>query len=132
MNSKQKNIIKTTYTLIAVLAISVVLFFSLPSWRNINKTKNSDQEISRKISRENAETLGPKGNKRPKSIPETSGKSFTGTKSIEHSDVDNNDDPNTSSVYLMQINGVWIFRNFETGQDRELNQDEIQKYTTNR
>lgn len=133
MKIKQRTTLKhkISYTVMILSMVFLMSLLLLRSWQNKIKSQRLDQSMSRKVSRENAETPGPKGKKRPKSVPETSGDFFyavTPSSSTE-SDFENDSSQNASQVYLARIDGVWLFRNFETGQDRVLTQDEIKKYT---
>jgi len=123
---------KKRYVIIAelMLIIGVMTFMALKYWQDTISSQKMDQEMSQRVSRENAAIPGPKGNKRPKNVPETSGKSFAASTSVTASELENDASRNASPVYLMQEDGVWIFRNFETGKDHVLTKEEIQKYVT--
>lgn len=133
MTNKQKSTLKhkISYIVIIVSVIFTMFLLLLNSWQNNIKSQKLDQSMSRKVSLENEKIPGPKGNKRPKNVPETSGKSFAASTSVKESELENDASRNASPVYLMQEDGVWIFRNFDTGKDHILTKEEIQKYVTN-
>lgn len=78
---------KKRYVITAGLIIGVMTFMALKSWQDTISSQKMDQEMSQKVSRENAAIPGPKGNKRPKSVPETSGKSFAAATSVTASEL---------------------------------------------
>lgn len=64
--------------------------------------------------------------KRPEKVPPTSGESVAASTPATQA----GQDTTASPVYLMQVDGVWLFRNIETGQDHQLTPDEIQRYVS--
>lgn len=78
MKTKQRTTLKNTilYTAMTLSMVFLMGLLLLHSWQNKIKSQKLDQSMSRKVSRENAETPGPKGKKRPKGVPETSGDFF--------------------------------------------------------
>ena len=64
--------------------------------------------------------------KRPTNVPETAGESVAASAPATQVGQDTTANP----VYLMQVDGVWLFRNVETGQNHQLTPDEIQQYVS--
>ena len=111
----------------AVLAIGILLCISVPAIHRTTTTKKAVQALSQRVASENAAVTGLYGKeKRPDKVPATSGESVAA--STPATQVGR--DTNASPVYLMQVDGVWLFRNVETGQDHQLTPDEIQRYVS--
>ncbi len=111
----------------AVLAIGILLCISVPAIHRTTTTKKATQALSQRVASENAAVTGLYGKeKRPDKVPATSGESVAA--STPATQVGR--DTNASPVYLMQVDGVWLFRNVETGQDHQLTPDEIQRYVS--
>lgn len=111
----------------AVLAIGILLCISVPAIRRTTTTKKATQALSQRVASENAAVTGLYGKeKRPDKVPATSGESVAA--STPATQVGR--DTNASPVYLMKVDGVWLFRNVETGQDHQLTPDEIQQYVS--
>ena len=110
-----------------VLAIGILLCVSVQAMYQTATTKKATQALSQRVASENAAVTGLYGKeKRPTNVPETSGESVAA--STPATQVGR--DTNASPVYLMQVDGVWLFRNVETGQDHQLTPDEIQRYVS--
>ena len=54
---------KKRYIIIAGLIIGILIFMALKSWQDTISSQKMDQEMSQKVSRENAAIPGPKGTK---------------------------------------------------------------------
>ncbi|MGL5466561.1 MAG: hypothetical protein ACRDBE_06890 [Leuconostoc lactis] len=118
---------KTRYLLMAVLAIGMLLCISVPAIHRTTTTKKAAQALSQRVASENAAVTGLYGKeKRPDNVPVTSGESVAASAPATQA----GQDTTASPVYLMQVDGVWLFRNFETGQDHQLTPDEIQQYVS--
>lgn len=111
----------------AVLAIGILLSVLVPAIHQAATTKKAAQALSQRVASENAAVTGLYGKeKRPDKVPATSGESVAA--STPATQVGR--DTNASPVYLMQVDGIWLFRNVETGQDHQLTTDEIQRYVS--
>ncbi|QEA46756.1 hypothetical protein FGL80_00280 [Leuconostoc lactis] len=118
---------KTRYLLMAVLAIGILLCVSVPAMYQTATTKKATQALSQRVASENAAVTGLYGKeKRPDKVPATSGESVAASTPANQVGRDTNANP----VYLMQVDGVWLFRNVETGQNHQLTPDEIQRYVS--
>lgn len=111
----------------AVLAIGILLCVSVPAMYQTATTKKATQALSQRVASENAAVKGLYGKeKRPDKVPATSGESVAASTPANQVGRDTNANP----VYLMQVDGVWLFRNVETGQNHQLTPDEIQRYVS--
>ena len=111
----------------AVLAVGILLCISVPAIHRTTTTKKATQALSQRVASENAAVTGLYGKeKRPDKVPATSGKSVAASTPATQVGQDTTANP----VYLMQVDGVWLFRNVETGQDHQLTPDEIQRYVS--
>ena len=111
----------------AVLTIGMLLCISVPAIHRTTTTKKAAQALSQRVASENAAVTGLYGKeKRPDKVPATSGESVAASTPANQVGRDTNANP----VYLMQVDGVWLFRNVETGQDHQLTPDEIQRYVS--
>ncbi|QEA44312.1 hypothetical protein FGL83_06355 [Leuconostoc lactis] len=118
---------KTRYLLMAVLTIGMLLCISVPAIHRTTTTKKAAQALSQRVASENAAVTGLYGKeKRPDNVPVTSGESVASSAPATQA----GQDTTASPVYLMQVDGVWLFRNVETGQDHQLTPDEIQRYVS--
>lgn len=89
--------------------------------------KKATQALSQRVASENVAVTGLYGKeKRPDKVPPTSGESVAASTPATQA----GQDTTASPVYLMQVDGVWLFRNIETGQDHQLTPDEIQRYVS--
>lgn len=114
---------KKRYLLMAVLAIGMLLCISVPAIHRTTTTKKAAQALSQRVASENAAVTGLYGKeKRPTNVPTTAGESVAASAPATQA----GQDTTASPVYLMQVDGVWLFRNVETGQDHQLIPDEIQ------
>ena len=111
----------------AVLAIGILLCISVPAIHRTTTTKKAVQALSQRVASENAAVTGLYGKeKRPTNVPTTAGESVAASAPATQA----GQDTTASPVYLMQVDGVWLFRNVETGQDHQLTPDEIQRYVS--
>ena len=111
----------------AVLAIGMLLCISVPAIHRTTTTKKAAQALSQRVASENAAVTGLYGKeKRPTNVPTTAGESVAASAPATQA----GQDTTASPVYLMQVDGVWLFRNDETGQDHQLTPDEIQRYVS--
>ncbi|HCH59930.1 hypothetical protein D0498_07020 [Leuconostoc lactis] len=111
----------------AVLAIGMLLCISVPAIHRTTTTKKAAQALSQRVASENAAVTGLYGKeKRPTNVPTTAGESVAASAPATQA----GQDTTASPVYLMQVDGVWLFRNVETGQDHQLTPDEIQRYVS--
>lgn len=111
----------------AVLAIGILLCLSVQAIHQTTTTKKAAQALSQRVASENAAVTGLYGKeKRPDNVPVTSGESVAASAPTTQA----GQDTTASPVYLMQVDGVWLFRNVETGQDHQLTPDEIQRYVS--
>lgn len=111
----------------AVLAIGILLCISVQAIHQTVITKKAAQALSQQVASENAAVTGLYGKeKRPDNVSVTSGESVTASAPTTQV----GQDTTASPVYLMQVDGVWLFRNVETGQDHQLTPDEIQRYVS--
>ena len=118
---------KKRHLLMVVLAIGILLCVSVPAIHRTTTTKKATQALSQRVASENAAVTGLYGKEnRPDKVPATSGESVAA--STPATQVGR--DTNASPVYLMQVDGVWLFRNVETGQDHQLTPDKIQRYVS--
>ncbi|MFG6672847.1 hypothetical protein ACGYLR_00530 [Leuconostoc lactis] len=118
---------KTRYLLMAVLTIGMLLCISVPAIHRTTTTKKAAQALSQRVASENAAVTGLYGKeKRPTNVPTTAGESVAASAPATQA----GQDTTASPVYLMQVDGVWLFRNVETGQDHQLTPDEIQRYVS--
>lgn len=118
---------KKRYLLMAVLAIGMLLCISVPAIHRTTTTKKAAQALSQRVASENAAVTGLYGKeKRPTNVPTTAGESVAASAPATQA----GQDTTASPVYLMQVDGVWLFRNVETGQDHQLTPDEIQRYVS--
>lgn len=100
---------------------------SVPAIHRTTTTKKAAQALSQRVASENAAVTGLYGKeKRPDNVPVTSGESVAASAPATQA----GQDTTASPVYLMQVDGVWLFRNVETGQDHQLTTDEIQRYVS--
>lgn len=118
---------KTRHLLMVVLAIGILLCVSVPAIHQAATTKKATQALSQRVASENAAVTGLYGKeKRPDKVPPTSGESVAASTPATQA----GQDTTASPVYLMQVDGVWLFRNIEIGQDHQLTPDEIQRYVS--
>ncbi|ANY12073.1 hypothetical protein BCR17_06675 [Leuconostoc lactis] len=111
----------------AVLTIGMLLCISVPAIHRTTTTKKAAQALSQRVASENAAVTGLYGKeKRPTNVPTTAGESVAAALAATQA----GQDTTASPVYLMQVDGVWLFRNVETGQDHQLTPDEIQRYVS--
>lgn len=111
----------------AVLAIGILLCVSVPAIHQAATTKKAAQALSQRVASENAAVTGLYGKeKRPDKVPATAGESVAAGAPATQA----GQDTTASPVYLMQVDGVWLFRNIEIGQDHQLTPDEIQRYVS--
>lgn len=111
----------------AVLAIGILLCMSVPAIHWTTTTKKAAQALSQRVVSENAAVTGLYGKeKRPDNVPTTAGASVAASAPATQA----GQDTTASPVCLMQVDGVWLFRNVETGQDHQLTPDEIQRYVS--
>ena len=111
----------------AVLAIGILLCISVQAIHRTTTTKKAAQALSQQVASENAAVTGLYGKeKRPDNVPVTSGESVAASAPTTQT----GQDTTVSPVYLMQVDGVWLFRNVETGQDHQLIPAEIQRYVS--
>ena len=109
----------------AVLVIGILLCVSVPAMHQTATTKKATQGLSQRVASENAAVTGLYGKeKRPDNVPATSGESVAASTPATQV----GQETTASPVYLMQVEGVWLFRNVDTGQDHQLTPDEIQQY----
>ena len=110
-----------------VLVIGILLCVSVPAIHQDATTKKAAQALSQRVASENAAVTGLYGKeKRPDKVPATAGESVAAGAPATQA----GQDTTASPVYLMQVDGVWLFRNIETGQDHQLTPDEIQQYVS--
>ena len=118
---------KKRYLLMAVLAFGMLLCISVPAIHRTTTTKKAAQALSQRVASENAAVTGLYGKeKRPTNVPTTAGESVAASAPATQA----GQDTTASPVYLMQVDGVWLFRNIEIGQDHQLTPDEIQRYVS--
>ena len=110
----------------AVLAIGILLCISVLAIHRTTTTKKAAQALSQRVASENAATGLYGKEKRPDNVPVTSGESVAASAPATQA----GQDTTASPVYLMQVDGVWLFRNVETGQDHQLTPNEIQRYVS--
>ena len=111
----------------AVLAIGILWCMSVPAIHRTTTTKKAAQALSQRVASENAAVTGLYGKEKlPTNVPTTAGESVAASAPATQA----GQDTTASPVYLMQVDGVWLFRNVETGQDHQLTPDEIQRYVS--
>ena len=111
----------------AVLVIGILLCVSVLAIHQTGTTKKAGQALRQQVASENAAVTGLYGKeKRPDNVPATSGESVAASTPATQA----GQDATASPVYLMPVDGVWLFRNVETGQDQQLTPDEIQQYVS--